>query len=285
MHGGPPPPPPLPPPLRPLVETMGQGSTKCQARCSLVGSVAYNANNQMTQIAYGDDYVTAMVTEYRGYNTMYQLASLSANWWSVSGGYGQTFSETYNFASGQNNGQIASVVEGTGETVSYQYDQLKRLTSAGSTAGWSQTYTYDGFGNMTSRSPGFNIQANPATNWMVGFNYDANGNLYEGSWVYDPENRLVNTGSYGGDQYAYDPSNKRIYKQGSAGETYFFYGLDGKVIGEYSVGWNGTTLQLNRTTESAYFGGKKVWPVVVRDRLGSVRGECQRGESSVWREL
>ena len=30
----------------------------------------------------------------------------------------------------------------------------------------------------------------------------------------------------------------------------------------------------NRTTESAYFGGKKVLPSLARDRLGSVRGNA-----------
>ena len=36
-------------------------------------------------------------------------------------------------------------VEGTGETLSYQYDQLNRLTQSASTAGWYQQYNYDGF--------------------------------------------------------------------------------------------------------------------------------------------
>ena len=172
------------------------------------------------------------------------------------------------------------MVEGTGETVSYQYDKLKRLTSASSTAGWSQAYTYDGFGNMTSRSPGFNIQSNPATNRMIGFNYDSNGNLHlTNYWQYDGENRLYSVDAGGGEQYMYDPSNKRVYKQNNqasmngGGETYFFYGVDGKVMGEYTVSWgaNYGPMVLNRVTESAYFGGKKVWPVSLRDRLGSVR--------------
>jgi RHS repeat-associated protein len=117
---------------------------------------------------------------------------------------------------------------------------------------------------------------------MIGFNYDANGNLHQGSWSYDVENRLVSVDAGGGEQYMYDPSNKRVYKQNNrdqlsgGGETYYFYGLDGKVIGEYAVVWgdSGSTLQFNRITESAYFGGKKVLPAVVRDRLGSVRGNA-----------
>jgi RHS repeat-associated protein len=237
----------------------------------------------LTSMSYGD--AVNGISETRSYNTMNQLTYLGATW----GSYPslQSFSETYNYSSNQNNGQITSVSEGTGETVSYQYDRLKRLTSANSSSGWTQTYGYDGFGNMTSRGPGglgyFNIQANPATNQMVGFNYDGNGNLHVGNWSYDVENRLVSVDTGGGENYIYDPSNKRVYKQnntslGSGGyETYYFYGLDGKVIGEYKVGWccgSYGTMQLNRVTESAYFGGKNVWPAVARDRLGSVRGNA-----------
>ena len=86
----------------------------------------------------------------------------------------------------------------------------------------------------------------------------------------------------GGERYMYDPSNKRIYKQsngGNVGQTYYFYGVDGKVMGEYTSGCadgsgcGSSGLTLNVVTESAYFGGKKVVPSMVRDRLGSVRAQ------------
>jgi RHS repeat-associated protein len=118
-----------------------------------------------------------------------------------------------------------------------------------------------------------------------GGRYDANGNFYSGNWSYDVENRLVSDDAGGGEQYVYDASNKRVYRQNDSrqinggGEWYYFYGLDGKVMGEYSVGW-GTTqnvygpMSLNRVTEWAYFGGKTVVPGVAHDRLGSPRGNA-----------
>jgi YD repeat-containing protein len=60
---------------------------------------------------------------------------------------------TYNYASTKNNGRIVSSVDAvTGENVSYTYDSLNRLIAAATTTGapWSESYTYDGFGNMTS---------------------------------------------------------------------------------------------------------------------------------------
>src|SRR5260370_12401021 len=57
---------------------------------------------------------------------------------------------SYNFAS-QNNGQISSQTDNlSGEHITYQYDALQRLYSA-TGSGWSQTFTYDGFGNLTDK--------------------------------------------------------------------------------------------------------------------------------------
>jgi len=172
--------------------------------------VQYNASDQMTNISYGVfGYCSPQVNESRSYNVMNQVTSLAANWGTNPYGYtcvGQSFSEQYVYTAGQNNGQISSAVEGTGETVGYQYDKLKRLIAANSTAGWAQQYTYDGFGNMTYKTGSFNMQADPATNHLIGSLYDANGNMLGGyNWSYDAENRLVNVG---GEQYMYDPSNK-----------------------------------------------------------------------------
>ena len=60
---------------------------------------------------------------------------------------------TYNFSATQNNGRIVSSVDAvTGENVSHTYDSLNRLIAAATTTGvqWTESYTYDGFRNMTS---------------------------------------------------------------------------------------------------------------------------------------
>jgi RHS repeat-associated protein len=223
-----------------------------------VNGVSYNASDQLLSIGYFG------TGENRSYNAMNQLTYLASG----------AMVENYLYTAGQNNGQISEVQEGSGETVSYQYDRLKRLISASSTLGWSQQYTYDGFGNMTYKSGNFSAYADPATNRLIVASYDANGNMYQGNWNYDVENRLVGVDAGGGERYMYDPSNKRVYKQYNSGETYWFYGVDGRVLGEYAVDitWqNSGTLALDLVTESAYFGGKKVLPSVGRDRLGSVR--------------
>lgn len=255
---------------RPITMAAGLNSGGADA----VSGVQYNASDQMLSINYGlNGYggnSTSYVGESRSYNVMNQVTSISATGYDFGS---LSWSEQYIYPTGQNNGQVSSIVEGSGESVSYQYDKLKRLVAASSTYGWSQAYSYDGFGNMTYKSGSFSALADPSTNRLTGIgSYDANGNLYLGSWSYDVENRLVGVDAGGGERYMYDPSNKRVYKQPAGQfETYFFYGMDGKVMGEYKVDSSGASIPLDLVQESAYFGGKKVMPSMPRDRLGSVR--------------
>ena len=123
-------------------------------------------------------------TETRQYNTRLQMTHLTVP--------GQ-LNISYNFPT-QNNGQISSQTDNlSGEQITYQYDALKRLYSASASA-WSQTFTYDGFGNLTDKvgtggAPNNHSQVNAATNQLTGYSYDANGNLITTGFGWDPENR------------------------------------------------------------------------------------------------
>jgi len=97
---------------------------------------------------------------------------------------------TYNYSAAQNNERIVSSADGvTGENVSYTYDSLNRLIAAATTNGtgpiWGNSYSYDGFGNLTGKTvtQGLALSASPqvnsATNQarMIGdYGFDANGN-------------------------------------------------------------------------------------------------------------
>jgi len=232
-------------------------------------------------------------TETRTYNTMFQLTNIS--------GLGQNI--TYNFPAGSNNGKIASQSDAiSGETLTYQYDSLNRLISAAG-SGWSQTYSYDGFGNLTGKtgtgtaqSTTISIPADPATNRLSGYGYDANGNLLSTGNLYDVENRLRQANMPGGTiQYAYDGQNKRIWQgqftnsndpQMLMQETVAMFGADGKLAGNYTPqpAWNNTQNQVAITftgSTRVYFAGKLIkqgGSNVVQDRLGSVGKYYPYGE-------
>ena len=118
----------------------------------------------------------------------------------------------YNFPAGTNNGKITSQTDNlSGETVMYQYDSLNRLLSATSNQSWSETYGFDGFGNLLSKTgtggaPTLSQSVSASNNQIVGQSYDSNGNLASGplgSVSYDAENRIASVSS-AGVQYAYD---------------------------------------------------------------------------------
>ena len=139
---------------------------------------------------------------------------------------------TYNSSATQNNGRIVSSSDAvTGENVSYTYDSLNRLIAAATTGTggvqWGDSYTYDGFGNLTSKTPtkgsapSASPQVDPTTNRarMIGdYGFDANGNWLgaSGSRVntWNVENQLISNGTVDGNgnpiTYTYDPWGKRV---------------------------------------------------------------------------
>ncbi len=245
-----------------------------QSNIAVVNNVQYGPANELLSMN-----MPSAGTETRTYNSMLQLTGIS--------GMGQNV--TYTFPSATNNGKIVSQTDNiSGETVTYQYDSLNRLIQA-SGSGWSQSQSYDGFGNLTNRtgSMPMSTPVDPATNRlsMAGVNYDANGNMTSnGYYGYDAENRLAQING-GQTQYAYDAQNKRIW-QGSfsnngdwylTSDTVSLFGIDGKLIGTYTPQQSQTTLTFAVVTQRVYFGSKLIGTVdssgslsaMVQDRLGS----------------
>jgi YD repeat-containing protein len=73
-----------------------------------------------------------------------QLTGLVSNGVNVTDAYSPT----------QNNGKIISQTDNlSGEQLVYTYDALNRLASAQATNNsWGQSYSYDGFGNLTDQN-------------------------------------------------------------------------------------------------------------------------------------
>jgi RHS repeat-associated protein len=164
---------------------------------------------------------------------------------------------------------------------------LKRLSSASSTQSWAETYTYDGFGNLTQMTPTgtaptLSVLVDAATNRMqgTGMGYDANGNLTNtAAWTltYDVANR-VSVASQ--ELYAYAADNHRIYRRTPGGvDEIYVYGMAGEKLGTYTVTGTGTAkgsdvIFLSQKSTNVYFAGKMITAEgnqVAVDRLGSVR--------------
>src|SRR6185437_11591111 len=123
--------------------------------------VTYGPAGEMLTINYGP------INETRTYNTLLQMTGLTA----YNAGLGHTvLGRQYSYSGTQNNGKIQSETDTiSGEVVTYQYDWLNRLASAGSSS-WGQSFAYDGFGNLTDK----NVTAGSAPTYHTSFNAATN---------------------------------------------------------------------------------------------------------------
>jgi RHS repeat-associated protein len=270
-----------------------------------VQNVAFDEANRITNMQYPEFSAStpSYVTETHMFNVMGQMTQMNWAQGSTNSAY-PSGSIQYVYSSTQNNGQISQAVDSvSGETISYQYDALKRLTSASATpnagatpAAWTQTFQYDGFGNLTSKvlnGTTTTIAVDPATNRLTS-SYDANGNMTSGAGdtiTYDGSNRIASVAptSGGTEYFVYDPENRPVYhKTGLGAEEVTLYGIQGEKLATYNVAaWcddpddpDTCYFGLNLKSTSVWFGGKLIWSgtgtyvatgPIYADRVGSNR--------------
>ena len=173
----------------------------------------------------------------------------------------------YSYGTASNNGNVLSqrIRAGTlNQNQTYTYDSLNRLKTAGETGSgtaWSQTYTYDRYGNRrvtAGASHGSNQALTPqstadiaaGTNRLAGTKgvnltvaYDGAGNL-KADWAgrsfkYDGDNRMVAFDTIGTDSdttYSYDGEGRRVRKVvgGASGiTTTYVYNVGGQLLAEF----------------------------------------------------
>ena len=275
------------------LDAMGRptGLTESGPGTVWVQNVGYGPSGEMRSLQYRTS-GGAYYTETNAFNNRNQVVDTSVSGTGLAGAHYQ-----YGYAAGANNGQITAMTDVvTGEQVVYTYDSLKRLAKAETVGGplWGQSFGYDGFGNLVSKTPTAGhtgttmaLAVDGATNHVAtaGFSYDANGNMTgipavptNLAPVYDIENRT------GGGWY--DQQNQPLDRAG----VWNLYGLRGErlethtyaktlhyttvVVGgvPYSVPyytWVDTLVSRN-----VYFGSRLIQSngqTVVVDRLGTVR--------------
>jgi RHS repeat-associated protein len=180
------------------------------------------------------------------------------------------------------NNNLSSGAEGYGSNVpfaslawftqSYTYDKVNRLAAANDN-GWSRTFAYDPFGNL-SVAPGTGNSISvastnlydPTTNRIKnnGVQYDAAGNqifVNGNTLAYDAENRqsdLFDSVTKDNELYLYDGDGRRVAKQdgGNGTGSVFVYDAMGQLAAEYF------TPVMSNPCATCY---------LISDRIGSTR--------------
>lgn len=250
-----------------------------------VQNVQYDEAGRMTSMQYPEFSSSTLnyVTETHTFNVMGQMTQLTWTQGSSNPSY-PSGSIQYTYSATQNNGQITQAVDSvSGETISYQYDSLKRLISASSSpnvgttpAAWTQSLQYDGFGNLTAKvlnGTATTIGVDSTTNQLSGSSYDANGNMLTGmgnTITYDGSNRIASvTPISGGTEYfLYDGANKPIYhKTGGGQEELTLYGIQGEKLATWTISTgcddpddpNTCWFTASQKSATVWFGGRLIW--------------------------
>jgi RHS repeat-associated protein len=232
--------------------------TNCTA-----GSVCYTPQGSVYGMSVGQSSSYTGLDLLETFNNRLQPNKMEA-------GNGSTaFNVTYNFVdpvSGKNSGHVYGITDNanSGLSQTFTYDQLNRITSAGTAATsgltcWGYQYSYDAWGNLLSQagwSPTYNncteyvmggVTAD-GNNHVSGFSYDASGNTQNDgvfSYTWDAESQMKTAGSV---TYTYDGDGRRAAKVGS---KLYWYGVDGEILAETDA--SGKTLQ-----DYVYFGKERV---------------------------
>jgi RHS repeat-associated protein len=177
-------------------------------------------------------------------------------------------SETLCGSAAQDNGNIASIVDGLqpGLTRSFMYDSLNRLTYAARSDGkFNYSYVTDSFGNMNQIN---NLAGNPAVSFdahnqmqlsLNGYSYDASGNLTQGgghNYAYDADNNIISVDNLNTAFFTYDAEGRRDTKFPMAMAP---GGFTGWIAYSY---FGGQVMEENHsdqdTTDYIYANGKRI---------------------------
>ena len=236
-----------------------------------LSQVSYSAAGTVTQMRLGNGLWESTV-----FNSRLQATRIGLG---ASGGSISVVGLDYGYGTSANNGNVTSqTISAPGLTLtqSYGYDELNRLKTATESGVWSQTYSYDQYGNRavtagyvpnTTLTPQTLTAFNASNNRLVGSSYDAAGNQVQDAagrtFSYDGENRQVSFNG-GTATYSYDGDGRRVKKVDGAGTTIFVYNVMGQMVAEYS------------TTPPQGAGGTSY---LTADHLGSTRVVTKQDQS------
>ena len=194
--------------------------------------------------------------------------------------------------------QVLNQVDSTRSTV-FAYDLLNRIAQANtvnttSSNCWGETYTIDGWGNLTNRAIPSGMAGNCITEGLsatattnnqlsgIGMTYDAAGNVTKdnlaNTYTYDAENRISTVAGY---TYNYDADGARMEKAAGSTGTMYWMGPSGALtetdltgaINEEYIFFNGQRIaRVDQPTKTVhyYFSDHLGSTSIITDALGNV---------------
>lgn len=256
----------------------------------------YNAEGQLAKLTYGNDGMEDMVFDFEydslgrlirssqtDVDNFYQRTEhlydaynrLSSQSWVLSG---RSYTESFTYSDGESgDGSLKTMTTGTGATLHFGYDSLKRLNEvkakSGSNTLFTTAYAYRNI-STTQTTPQVeyrNVKLRDSSTILEGkkYEYDSLGNIVKIRQSTSPFHLLV--------AYEYDNQNQltsEVYYDGSGEATanitvayYYDYDTAGNLL-KVQKGTVNSAGTLAKTTEQTYTYGNTNW----RDLLTAVNG-------------
>jgi RHS repeat-associated protein len=202
-----------------------------------------------------------------GINTYDNIGRLYGNW--VCNGSNQPTctggTQLYGNVSNQQGFRVSSIIDTILNTpVGFGYDEFNRVISSNySYWNTSFSYVYDRYGNRWSQNvtqgsgPSPQLAFNTANNHIVGFSYDAAGNLLSDglhSYTYDAEGNVLKVDGGSTATYVYNALNQRVQSIASGSNEEYAYDLNG----QRSTVWNGTPSVPSLISATTYWNGRPI---------------------------
>jgi RHS repeat-associated protein len=213
------------------LDPMGRWYSASDGTNTLVSSTTYFLDGKPNVVTYGNG-DTSTYTEF---------ANLAPN--ATTHTIGTTNKNTIVYTPTWNsNGTLAKTVTvdsfntANSRTCTFSYDDLARLSTDNCGTAWSQSYSFDPFGNITTTgsSPwppsgsGYTLSNNQYASSI--FTYDANGRLTYDTFDTLGWDKFGNLSSQSGVSFGYDALD-RTYYSSSTSAQYYLYAPDGTLAG------------------------------------------------------
>ena len=271
-------------------EGRSNGLTDTTINKAIWSGTTYNSASQPNQVQFYSGDSESFSWDWRAPGRMILPGSM-LSWTSNVGSKQQAGSLTWNPNGALRILQVSdSANTPNTQTCNYFYDDLGRLggtdangytVDCGST--WSQTFSYDAFGNI-KKSGSSSFQPNYNANNQVsnlGFTYDLNGNIKNdgtNAYTYSVYNRPVTAG---GNSATYDAFKRLVEVNGNTQLVYSPDGLKFAYMNGQTV--NKYILPLGAGAQTVYTAVTSAAPAYWRhsDWLGSVRMTSSPGQTTL----
>ena len=240
------------------------------AQSTSASAWGYSPSGLLQRGSYGNG-----VQQFEGYNSRLQLNAISQSFSGTT-----LFNKSYNYNDASrgngNNGNVIAITDNltASHNQAFNYDDLNRIASGSQADGaFSQTFSYDPWGNLTQSGTWSFQQPYTGNNRLQNYSYDGAGDLLNDgfhNYTYDAERRLQTVDGNAA-VYTYGPDGERVRKDTGGSFTEYVYFAGQPIAEKTPSNWTDYVFDGSERIAKATGSSSSGTQYYHADHLGSVR--------------